>query len=47
MSVPAIFIWKPDGALAIRYDDEMATRDLGRPFSYADVERTVAELLAP
>jgi len=46
-SVPAIFIWKPDGSLAIRYDDEMAARDLGRPFTYADVEQTVAELLGP
>lgn len=45
-SVPAIFIWKPDGSLAIRYDDELAARDLGRPFTYADVERTVADLLA-
>jgi thiol-disulfide isomerase/thioredoxin len=45
-SVPAIFIWKPDGSLAIRYDDDMAARDLGRPFTYADVERTVADLLA-
>ena len=46
-SVPAIFIWKPDGSLAIRYDDDMAARDLGRAFTYADVERTVAELLQP
>jgi thiol-disulfide isomerase/thioredoxin len=45
-SVPAIFIWKPDGLLAIRYDDDMAARELGRPFTYADVERTVADLLA-
>jgi thiol-disulfide isomerase/thioredoxin len=46
-SVPAIFVWRPDGTLAIRYDDELAARDLGRPFTYADVERTVAELPAP
>jgi thiol-disulfide isomerase/thioredoxin len=46
VSVPAIFIWKPDGSLAICYDDEMAARELGRPFTYADVERTVADLLA-
>jgi len=44
-SVPAIFIWEPDGTLAIRYDDDMAARDLGRGFTYDDVERTVAELL--
>ncbi len=47
VSVPAIFIWKPDGALAIRYDDDMAARDLGRPFTYDDVEATVAELAGP
>jgi thiol-disulfide isomerase/thioredoxin len=47
VSVPAIFIWKPDGSLAIRYDDDMAARDLGRAFTYEDVERTVAELLQP
>ena len=46
VSVPAIFIWKPDGSLAIRYDDDLAARDLGRPFTYADVEETVARLLA-
>ena len=45
-SVPAIWIWKPDGSLAIRYDDDMAARDLGRAFTYADVEKTVAGLLA-
>jgi len=45
-SVPAICIWKPDGSLAIRYDDDMAARDLGRAFTYADVEKTVAGLLA-
>jgi len=45
-SVPAVFVWKPDGGLAIRYDDDMAARDLGRGFTYTDVERTVAELLA-
>lgn len=44
-SVPAIFIWKPDGSLAIRFDDDMAARELGHPFTYADVERQVAELL--
>ena len=44
-SVPAIFVWKPDGSLAIRYDDDMAAKELGRPFTYADVERIVSELL--
>lgn len=46
VSVPAIFIWKPDGSLAIRYDDDMAARELGRPFTYADVEETVGDLVA-
>jgi thiol-disulfide isomerase/thioredoxin len=41
-SVPAVSIWKPDGSLATRYDDDMAARTLGRPFTYADVEKTVA-----
>jgi len=44
-SVPAIFIWKPDGSRAARYDDDMAARELGRPFAYDDVEATVAGLL--
>jgi thiol-disulfide isomerase/thioredoxin len=46
-SVPAVYIWKPDGSLAMRYDDDLAARDLGRAFTYADVERTVAELARP
>jgi thiol-disulfide isomerase/thioredoxin len=45
-SVPAIFVWGRDGALAIRYDDDMASRSLGRPFTYDDVETTVAAILA-
>jgi len=47
VSVPAVYIWKPDGSLAIRYDDDMAARDLGRAFSYEDVGKTVAELIEP
>jgi len=46
VSVPAVYVWKPDGSLAVRYDDDMAARDLGRAFTYADVEATVAGLLA-
>jgi thiol-disulfide isomerase/thioredoxin len=46
VSVPAIYVWRPDGSLAVRYDDDMAARDLGRAFTYADVEATVAGLLA-
>jgi len=45
-SVPAIYVWKPDGSLAVRYDDDMAARELRRPFTYADVEQTVAKFLA-
>lgn len=46
VSVPAVYVWRPDGSLAIRYDDDLAARDLGRAFTYADVGRTVAEVLA-
>ncbi len=46
VSVPAIILWKPDGSLAVRYDDDMASRTLGRPFTYADVEKSVAAILA-
>ena len=43
--VPAVFVWRPDGSLAVRYDDDHAATALGRPFTYADVEATVNELL--
>jgi hypothetical protein len=46
VSVPAIMIWKPDGSLAVRYDDDMAAREFGRAFTYADVEQTVTGLHA-
>ena len=42
-SVPAVWIWGPDGALARRFDDDAAAA-LGRPFTYADVEAAVEEL---
>ncbi|MEX0669994.1 MAG: TlpA disulfide reductase family protein [Pirellulales bacterium] len=45
-SVPAVYVWKPDGSLAVRYDDDYASKTLGRPFTYADVEATVQHLLA-
>ena len=45
-SVPAVFVWRADGSLAVRYDDDVAARTLGRPFTYADVEATVRDLLA-
>jgi thiol-disulfide isomerase/thioredoxin len=46
VSVPAVFVWGPDGSLARRFDDDMATRDLGRAFTYEDVTRAVEECLA-
>ncbi len=45
-SVPAVAVWKPDGSLAMRYDDDMAARTLGRPFTYADIDVTVRSILA-
>lgn len=45
-SVPAVYVWGPDGKLAVRFDDDYAARVLGRSFTYADVERKVQELLA-
>ncbi|MFM7205180.1 MAG: TlpA family protein disulfide reductase [Planctomycetaceae bacterium] len=44
--VPTVFIWRQDGTLAARFDDDFAAKSLGRPFTYADVEQTVAGLLA-
>lgn len=45
VSVPAVYVWKPDGSLAQRFDDDFAAKELGRPFTYADVERIVRECL--
>lgn len=44
-SVPAVYVWRPDGSLAVRFDDDHAARSLGRPFTYDDVEAAVAGLL--
>jgi len=44
-SVPAVYVWRADGSLARRFDDDDAARRLGRPFTYADVEATVLEAL--
>ena len=44
-SVPAVYVWKPDGSLARRFDDDDAKRRLGRPFTYADVEAEVQACL--
>jgi hypothetical protein len=45
-SVPAVYVWRPDGSLARRFDDDDAKRRLGRPFTYADVDAEVRVLLA-
>jgi len=42
-SVPAVFVWKADGTLARRFDDDDAARRLGRAFTYADVEQDVEQ----
>ena len=45
VGVPAVFVWRADGTLAARFDDDHAATSLGRPFTYADVQATVASLL--
>jgi len=45
--VPAVYVWRPDGSLAVRFDDDHAATTLGRPFTYADVEAVVRDLSAP
>lgn len=44
-SVPAVYVWRQDGSLARRFDDDDAQRRLGRPFTYADVEAEVQACL--
>lgn len=46
-SVPAVYVWRADGTLAQRFDEDDAVRRLGRPFTYDDVESLVRSLLAP
>lgn len=46
VSVPAVFVWGKDGELAKQFDDDMAAKTLGRPFTYADIEAVVKECLA-
>ncbi|MEI7781548.1 MAG: thioredoxin-like domain-containing protein [Planctomycetota bacterium] len=41
VSVPAVFVYRPDGSLAQRFDDDDAKKRLGRAFTYDDVETTV------
>lgn len=45
VSVPGIFVYAADGSLAKRFDDDMASTELGRSFTYADVETEVRRLL--
>jgi thiol-disulfide isomerase/thioredoxin len=45
VSIPAVYVWKADGTLARRFDDDDAARRLGRPFTYADVEAEIRSLL--
>jgi hypothetical protein len=42
-----VYVWKADGTLAQRFDEDDAVRRLGRPFTYDDVESLVRSLLAP
>lgn len=44
-SVPAVFVWRPEGSLARRFDDDDAKRRLGRPFTYTDVDVEVRSCL--
>jgi thiol-disulfide isomerase/thioredoxin len=46
VSVPAVFVWGRDGAIAKRFDDDSAAKTLGRPFTYDDIEAVVKECLA-
>jgi len=44
-SVPAVYVWGPDGTLAQRFDEDDAAKRLGRPFTYDDVEAVVLSLM--
>ena len=46
-SVPAVYVWRPDGSLARRFDANDSAARLGRPFTYEDVELEVRSLLGP
>jgi hypothetical protein len=45
-SVPMVSVWDREGRLIKRFDDNMASEELGRPFTYADVRQVVEQLLA-
>ncbi len=44
-SVPAVYVYRPNGSLLQRFDDDDATKRLGRPFTYDDVEEAVRAAL--
>lgn len=46
VSVPAVYVYAADGALVRRFDEDDATKRLGRPFTYDDVGAEVEALLA-
>lgn len=45
-SVPAVYVYGRDGKLRQRFDDDYAAKELGRPFTYADVRGVVEAALA-
>lgn len=46
VSVPAVWVYGPDGGLVRRFDEDDATKRLKRPFHYGDVGAEVERLLA-
>lgn len=46
VSVPAVWVYGPDGTLVRRFDEDDATKRLKRPFHYGDVGAEVEGLLA-
>jgi thiol-disulfide isomerase/thioredoxin len=45
VSLPAVYVYRPDGEMAQRFDEESARTLFGRPFTYDDVEAVVRTLL--
>jgi thiol-disulfide isomerase/thioredoxin len=45
VSVPAVYVYGPDGKLAQRFDEDDAAKRLKRPFTYDDVGAVVEKLL--
>ena len=45
VSVPAVWVYGPDGALVRRFDEDDAAKRLKRPFHYGDVGAEVERLL--